>query len=137
MSEVNERIHRYWLILAAIAAVVLAVAVALGVRLRALDRAAAQTRSRPPPGKSPEGTSRRARRSTARPSSSRLAREFNDMVAKLDALLRSQEQFVADASHQLRTPLTALRLRLENLARDADATRERRTRAGASTRSSG
>jgi signal transduction histidine kinase len=39
------------------------------------------------------------------------------MVAKLDALVRSQESFVADASHQLRTPLTALRLRLENLER--------------------
>ena len=42
------------------------------------------------------------------------------MVVKLDALLRSQEQFVADASHQLRTPLTALRLRLENAAQDDD-----------------
>ena len=44
----------------------------------------------------------------------RLAREFNRTTAKLAALLRSQEQFVADASHELRTPLTALRLRLEN-----------------------
>ena len=49
-----------------------------------------------------------------------LASEFNETVARLDALIRSQQEFVADASHQLRTPLAALRLRLENLERDVD-----------------
>ena len=47
-----------------------------------------------------------------------LAARFNEMVARLEVLVRSQQEFVADASHQLRTPLTALQLRLENLGRD-------------------
>jgi signal transduction histidine kinase len=42
-----------------------------------------------------------------------VANEFNEMADRLDAALESQRAFVADASHQLRTPLTGLRLRLE------------------------
>ena len=38
------------------------------------------------------------------------------MAERLAALVRSSQDFAADASHQLRTPLTAVRLRLDNLA---------------------
>jgi len=45
-----------------------------------------------------------------------LAESFNTMAAQLQRLLDQQRSFAGDASHQLRTPLTALRLRLEQAA---------------------
>jgi len=42
-----------------------------------------------------------------------LAKSFNSMAADLGAHLRAQQDFAANASHQLKTPLTALQLRLE------------------------
>lgn len=45
-----------------------------------------------------------------------LARTLNNATETIDTLVRAQRAFIADASHQLRTPLTALRLSLDNIA---------------------
>jgi signal transduction histidine kinase len=45
----------------------------------------------------------------------RLVSSFDQMAATVTQALATQRAFVADASHQLRNPLTALRLRLHNL----------------------
>jgi heavy metal sensor kinase len=47
----------------------------------------------------------------------RLAKVLNEMLDRLYCLLESQQRFVADASHELRAPLTALRGHIEVVLR--------------------
>lgn len=42
-----------------------------------------------------------------------LTHALNDLLHRLEAALISQRRFIADAAHQLRTPLTALKLHIE------------------------
>jgi signal transduction histidine kinase len=117
-SAIDQRVRRYWLILAAIAGIVLAATTIVGFRvatfvvrpLRRVEAAAAAVGDGDLSARAPEETGPEEVRS--------LARVFNTTVARVAQLLRAQRDFIADASHQLRTPLTALGLRLENLERD-------------------
>jgi signal transduction histidine kinase len=59
-----------------------------------------------------------------------LAGEFNTMAVRLDDLVNTQQAFVADASHELRSPLTAIRLQIEAMEYDTpEGTGLRRLRA--------
>jgi signal transduction histidine kinase len=44
-----------------------------------------------------------------------LSRAFNDMASRVGTLVETQRRFASDASHQLRTPITALMLRVGGL----------------------
>ena len=53
-----------------------------------------------------------------------LAQAFNLMARRLQLLVDEQKSFAADASHQLRTPLTALQLRVDRLREGLDESDE-------------
>src|SRR6266571_3442278 len=49
-----------------------------------------------------------------------LADTFNEMLANLEELYQQQQRFVADASHELRAPITSIRCNLDLLAKAPD-----------------
>ncbi|NDY91033.1 sensor histidine kinase N-terminal domain-containing protein [Ideonella livida] len=50
-----------------------------------------------------------------------LVRSINDLLARLDTSMGSQKHFLADAAHQLKTPLAGLRTQAELAQREIDA----------------
>jgi signal transduction histidine kinase len=60
--------------------------------------------------------------STGPPEVQDLSNAFDTMAARIESLVRGHQALMADVSHQVRTPLAALRLRLDLLAQDADDT---------------
>lgn len=61
------------------------------------------------------GFARRVPANPRRDELGELAHTFNEMLESLEVAYRGQERFVADASHELRAPLTAIQANLELL----------------------
>ena len=54
-----------------------------------------------------------------------LASRINELLARLGSAIRAQKRFVADAAHQLRTPLAAVTLQVERAERAPDVATQR------------
>jgi signal transduction histidine kinase len=124
MSELSERQRHVWLVVGALAAAGIAAAVLLaliqGRRLaRPLERLA-RTSSRLGTG----DFSARAAHSRV-PEIDAVAQALDASAVRIARLIGREREFSANVSHQLRTPLTALRLRLEELATTSGAAESR------------
>ncbi|MGW7486822.1 sensor histidine kinase [Streptomyces sp. NPDC054786] len=114
LNSLTEKVHTTWAVLAVVGLGVLATVAVIGFALarsitrpvRALERATAQLAD----GRltDPPATDR------GPPELRRLTASFTRAATRLQHLLHAQQAFASEASHQLKTPLTSLRLRLEN-----------------------
>ncbi len=86
----------------------------VGSALAPLDRLARTVASRTPAALDPIGEA------SAPEEAVPLVRSLNDLLGRLRVALSAQRVFVADAAHELRTPLAALELQAQLLARARD-----------------
>ncbi|MEU1180535.1 HAMP domain-containing sensor histidine kinase [Streptomyces sp. NPDC005820] len=115
---VADRVHHVWLllVLGGLAALTAVVVVGFGIArwtgrpIRELEHATHEL--------AVDGTAVPVAITKGPPEVRSLAATFNRTAARLEHLLASQRAFAGEASHQLKTPLAALRLRLENLEND-------------------
>lgn len=112
VDAVERRTRRTWAAMAGLAALVLAAAgLIAAARSRSLARPLAQLRD--DAALVGAGTQLPARRSTGIPEIQAVRAALGGAAAQLSAALERERSLSADLAHQLRTPLTSLRLRLE------------------------
>ncbi len=119
-ASLNHDIIELWVILGTIAVVAMLAAALLAFALaRWVSRPLAGLDSAA--GRLADGDlASRAVVHSGPPELRRLGTTFNTMAGRLEALVHGNRAVIADVSHQLRTPLAALRLRLDLLAADTD-----------------
>ncbi|MFF5076045.1 sensor histidine kinase [Actinoplanes sp. NPDC000266] len=117
-DTVNDQVHRVWALLLVACLLVLAVGAAIALALarwiarpvKALEEATHRLAGDTGPAPVPI--------TGGPPELRRLAETFNRTAERLHSVLAARGSFADHASHQLKGPLAALRLRLENLEPD-------------------
>lgn len=129
LAEETRRVHRAWLLLAVLATGGVALAAVLArLQARRLSEpleSVARTSARLGEGDFSARTSR-----SGVPEIDAIAQALDVSAERIARLVAREREFSSNVSHQLRTPLTALRLRVEELAGAAEpAERARETAA--------
>jgi two-component system sensor histidine kinase MprB len=130
LTEVDDALRRLAFILLLVTAGGIAIAVVLGggVTAAAAAPVARLTEAAERVSETGDLSLRIEEPSTPDDEIGRLSRSFNGMLAALETSVAAQKQLVADASHELRTPITSVRTNVELLASGAELEPEERER---------
>jgi two-component system sensor histidine kinase MprB len=120
LTDLNSTLHDLAVILIAIAAGGIAIAGLLGLFVARAAAAPVHLLRRAAEHVGSTGDLSRRITVKGQDDLGRLGRSFNDMLGALEESQRAQRQLVADASHELRTPVATIRTNLEVLARNPD-----------------
>ncbi len=123
-SQLHRGVIRFWGILLAVAAFLVAASVLVGDRLAA--RMVGATRALANGARDLGAGQLQVRVRPAGPRElAEVAAAFNTMADRMVTVLAADRELIADLSHRLRTPLTALKLDVETVGDDAGAVRIR------------
>ena len=114
-STLDDRVRSVWVGLGILAAIVAAVVTFVGIGLAGLVTRPVNRLKEAARKIAAGDLSARAPTDAGAPELRELALVFNETAARQQELLEAQRDFLGDASHQLRTPLAAIRLQLENI----------------------